>query len=176
MSITQSINKFILPSGHLNPDLSDKEVIKLNETASQLACKPLLDQPIDYHIQSLQDICLDKSEVKHEVEEIRKTLKKDEKIGYIFTNNTDKTKEHIECLILTKKISLNLLLGIIFLILVFHINLNFSSLIFWEFHFLCQTYHFLLIKIIQIHPQHYLTPKRIRLLVEACVYLCYINY
>ncbi|WP_342228131.1 hypothetical protein [Rickettsiella endosymbiont of Rhagonycha lignosa] len=101
--ITQSINKFILPSGHLNPDLSDSEIIKLNETASQLACKPLLDQQIDYHIQSLQDVCLDKFEVKHEVEEIRKTLKKDEKIGYIFTNNTDKTKEHIECLILTRK-------------------------------------------------------------------------
>lgn len=101
--ITQSINKFILPSGHLNPILSDSEIIKLNETASQLACKPLLDQQIDYNIQSLQDVCLDKFEVKHEVEEIRKTLKKDEKIGYIFTNNTDKTKEHFECLILTRK-------------------------------------------------------------------------
>jgi|GEM_PF-787724 len=101
--ITQSISKFILPSGHLNPDLSDSEIIKLNETASQLACKPLLDQQIDYNIQSLQDVCLDKFEVKPEVEEIRKTLKKDEKIGYIFTNNTDKTKEHIECLILTRK-------------------------------------------------------------------------
>lgn len=101
--ITQSIKEFILPSGHLNSDLSRSEIIKLNETASQLACKPLLDQQIDYNIQSLQDICLDKSEVKHEVEEIRKTLKKDEKIAYIFTNNTEKTKEHIECLILTRK-------------------------------------------------------------------------
>ena len=46
--------------------------------SAQVPCPNL--QQIDYNIQSLQDVCLDKFEVKPEVEEIRKTLKKDEKI------------------------------------------------------------------------------------------------
>lgn len=103
LEITQSIKHFILPNGHLKSNLSDSEISKLNKIVSQLACKSLLDQQIEYCIKSLQDVCLDKSEIQQEIEEIRKTLKQDEQVGYIFTNNTDKTREHIECLILSKQ-------------------------------------------------------------------------
>ncbi|MGC1854135.1 MAG: hypothetical protein WA659_01990 [Candidatus Aquirickettsiella sp.] len=101
-NISRSIKNFILPSGKLKAHLSNGEITKLNETCEEISCKSLLDKQIEYNIQSLHDICLDKVEVRQEVEAIRKSLKHDEQIGYIFTNNIDRTREHIECLVLTQ--------------------------------------------------------------------------
>jgi hypothetical protein len=101
--INNSIKNFLLPNGHLKPYLTQSETFELNEICKKLACKSLLDNQIEYNILRLQDICLKKTEARCEIEKIRNTLKNDEKVGYIFTNNTDKTKEHIECLLLTKQ-------------------------------------------------------------------------
>lgn len=102
-NIIQSIKNFILPNGSFKPHLSNVELNELNTICEKMNCKPLLDKQIQYNIQSLQDICLNKSEVTQEIANIRKALKQNEQIGYIFTNNTDKTREHIECLILTRQ-------------------------------------------------------------------------
>ena len=100
-AITYSIKDFILPNGQLK-NLSNNDITHLNKICEH-HYKTLLDRQIEYNIQALLDVCLEKFELKQEVEAIRKTLKTGEKVGYIFTNNTQQTKEHIECLILTQQ-------------------------------------------------------------------------
>jgi hypothetical protein len=105
--IKNSIKEFLAGTGKIKTDLSKNELSKLNEIASQLTCVSLFNSKVASQIKDLKNqlpnVCLDKTEVMQEIEEIRKKLKADEKVGYIFTNQTNLEIEHFEVLILTRK-------------------------------------------------------------------------
>lgn len=106
--IREAISAFLIDENTIKENLSGEDLNKLNEVCLGLRYKRKFDYWIKKYIELLkaqaEDVCLDITQAMQEVDLIRGELKKDEKIGYIYTNNHRFNQDHFEVLIISEQI------------------------------------------------------------------------
>jgi hypothetical protein len=93
-------------AGDFKNNLSVSDYNEINMILSKLPCAPLIETRIRHYIAELEnerrDCCLSRQEALSEARSIQATLKANEAIGYLFTNNHTFEDDHFEALIITK--------------------------------------------------------------------------
>jgi hypothetical protein len=106
-TIKNALTAFLKPNGFsfdtMNITLSNIQLQQAKDIISKLPCTEIIQQKYITYLETLlADVSLSYTEVWSEINDIKKSLKDNESVGYVFTNSHRVKTDHFESIVITK--------------------------------------------------------------------------